>query len=320
MKEQIDVINKFIELQDKLPELGEEFTQSLNLQMFKYIQENNIQLFYNPSPLQKVIKLEPIELSETREVALKNNTCWIDYVCFLSFLKENLYDLSDLPNLKIDIYKCKDQNMNCISCKNIKTHNPENFVKLDEFFKSHLKNSPTISQIIMINQEIKELSNNLKEQYNNDKNKIVTELYKYYYNHLDKYVKEKPNFFNYNPIEFFISKHNLTSMNYNVKLDYLQWYWKIHLYLLSDFEVELGGLENNFVFKFTNKDVIMTLEQHRGYTNTYSSPYSITKKYLTENKIFENPYYMYSDERKIDSYYRGLINFIFDNLDKIYHK
>lgn len=108
--------------------------------------------------------------------------------------------------------------MKSISCKNIKKHNPETFVKLDEFYKNYLKKSVTVFQIIKINQEIIKLSNDIKEQY--DKNKIATHLYIYYYNHLDKYIEKKPNNIDCSLIEFFILKHNSEIINYNIKQDY----------------------------------------------------------------------------------------------------
>ena len=328
MPEQNNFIDKFIELHSKSVELDEEFTESLNLQIFKHIQENNIQLYYNPSPLSKNINLKPIELSETREEALKNNTWWINCNHMLSISKK----LNDFNNsveqlqtdLIINIYGGISHCINNISHKNIKTNNQETFAKLDEFYKDYLKNSSIILQIIVINQKIKELSNNIKYQFDDDKNKIATELYKYYYNHLDKYIEKKSNNINCDLIKFFISKHNLTISDYNIELDYLQYYWKINLNLMLDFNVELndstrfGNVENNFVLKFTNEDMIVSLEQTKRYTNTYCPDYSVKIKYLTDNKIKKSLNYGYRDERLIDTYYSGLIDFIFNNLDKIY--
>lgn len=53
----------------------------------------------------------------------------------------------------------------------------------------------------------------------------------------------------------------------------------MHLNLVLDFNVELGNMANNLVFKFTNDNMIVTLELTRKYTNSYSPNYSIEIKY-----------------------------------------
>lgn len=305
------IIGEFLMLKKKLENLETEFSDEINNKMFEYCEENNIKLYANISRNSKIIKLEQIIFKKTKEEALESHCYYLDYYFTFNDLCQKTQ-----PYLKFSAISF----MNFIVWNKIKKYNPEIYDLFDKYYNQLILTSKTICKMKEINQKIFELIQEIKKTC--DKNKIATEIYKYYYNHLDEYIEEKPKFDDTGLIEFFINKHNIKITNLNIGLDYLQWYWEKNLYLISDFNVELKNAENDIesdiILKFFNKDVILTIiKEPRKYTGAYYPKYKVIKKYLSNDKIIDELNFNKGNYLLIENYYSNLIDFIFENLNKI---
>lgn len=305
-------VDNFLNLRNELNSLIIKFKDFVEFTIINYIKENDITLYINNSKKSKIDELTQFELTLKKDYFDINEKSNYNFIELL--INEEDIDKFEDYDLKFVIH---GKNMLGYNVTKFKKHNLDSYNKINEYYKNHILKFELFEKVKIKKQQIIEIAIKIKEFYENDKNKILTQLYKNYFNNLDKYINGDNYFDNKffeliesGIIEFFISKHNIQIENCNTKLYYLQWYFMNTLYLFEDYDVK-DMLENYFL-KFSNDKIVFIIEKKRSCCEEYFSFQIINT--ITNNqihKIIDKTIYT-------DKCFKNLFEFMTDNINKIY--
>jgi hypothetical protein len=173
-------------------------------------------------------------------------------------------------NNNFDIRITKLSNRNTIYNKyTISTIFPELDAKIKLFCKDKIFLLDEYTNIIKQKEKINNIIKYLRDNYMNNKNKLGTELYKYYYSNIDKFIKIN----NYQNTEYYEKFYYFISDKYKIskrdfKLDYLQHYFENNMLLLPDFEI-IFDENNDILFQNSTHTLKITPLRNRRYGKFY---------------------------------------------------
>ena len=255
--------------------------------------------------------------------------------------KKGKWDLSmnlvyDDDNFKPDCiiyYNPKNSSEKRKIYKNIKIQEnfPNLYYQINQIWHRDIILSEKFIEVKSMHDVLASIKKNILSVINSN-NELATELYKYFYANIDKFIDIKNNFDsnrNYNSHrEFYFSlcdKYNTPKINY--ELDYLQHYFAFEMFMFQDYKVlydesELDIIEPDIIYPdiikpiiaFSNSTHTLKIAHFRRYFNTYTPKYNV-KIYNKETK--KSNILHFESNRNFDTYFTILIDFIKNYVDVI---
>jgi hypothetical protein len=271
------------------------------------------------------------------ELLSKNNNCYNDII------KENIEFISNtnqFDNYKKNYgkYVCRLLNFSYDSDKkfditiskighlkhkinDIKQTFSELYLQIMEFCNNDIFILDEYKNIIQQKEEIIQIKKYISENYHSDKNKFATELYRYYYSNVDKFISiDTQKYFakSYGKFYYFVmNKYKITDNNF--KLDYLQNYFQNNMLLMPDFEVICLNTNNLNDIRFENQTHILEISPYkRMYINSYQPKFTVSLiEKNNPTNILEITYNDFDYDRELDVFYSNIIEFINGSLDEL---
>lgn len=194
---------------------------------------------------------------------------------------------------------------------------PELYIQIKSFCSEQIITSNEYLNIKQLKEQIISIKKYLKDNYLNNKSKLATDLYKYYYSNIDKFIEFDDNNNNIKSYKnFYITicvKNQILERNF--KLDYLQYYFEYDMLLLPDFEI-IYDETNGIIFENNTYELKISTYPQK-YINSYQPQYNVclTEKNNPTN-IKKIGWNSFDADRKLDVYYSNIINYIIGTIDE----
>lgn len=200
--------------------------------------------------------------------------------------------------------KISSKNIATHFAKNKKTSNDDFYSHINMIYNNYLMNtyenkkygSCTLSELNVKYSELENIVNEIKKLFDFDKNLILIQLFRYYYNNLNKFININNLQISSNEykricsmIEFINNKHKIANtLNLKTNLLYLQFY--LSQILGFDLDMDLTNIYLNEneekLIKFENNSMTIDISMNvnRRYVSVYQPRYIIRKINKITNK------------------------------------
>ena len=156
------------------------------------------------------------------------------------------------------------------------------------------------------------------DNFMDNKSKLATELYKYYYSNINKFIKIDDNYEikSYKKFyDYICNKYNPIKTDF--ELDYLQNYFSNNMLLLSDFEITYDE-NDQMVFENLTHSLKISYCQHRYTDDSYQQKFNVclTEK-NNQNNVIKVKYDEFDKDRRLDKYYTNILEYLHGTIDEL---
>lgn len=238
------------------------------------------------------------------------------YICklinfsFDSNMNSSVNDRINMFLFDIKIIKISNKNI-FYNTNQIMQMFPELYSKIKLFCEEKIFVLDKYLDIVQQNNKIITIKQYLLDNYSDNKNKLATELYQYYYSCIDKYI-EVGNHTEIKSCQEFYSnicfKYKIPEKNF--ELDYLQNIFQSKMLLLPNFEIVSYDYGNSIIFENQTHNLKISCLPHR-YVNSYHQKYDVCMiKKNNPNDVIKIKYDVFDNDRRLDKYYENIFEFI----------
>jgi hypothetical protein len=255
----------------------------------------------------------------------------MEFVSFINKYDKEQYDkyFCKLLNFSFDNNAIYDIKITKISNKKISNKNihyypnqilpifPKLYYQIKLFCEEKIFILDEYENIKHQKEKITSIKKYLLDNFLDDKSKLATELYKYYYSNINKFIKIDDNYEIKSYKKFYdniCNKYNLVQTNF--ELDYLQNYFSNNMLLLSDFEITYDE-NDQMVFENLTYSLKISYYNHR-YINSYQPKFNVclTEK-NNQNNVIKVKYDEFDRDRRLDKYYTNILEYIHGTINEL---